>query len=171
MNEKSPGSLSLDYETLSLVELLGSEEVPGFQKQLAKNPDDLMVRGTLHRAGRAGFYHWLEQHREMLGWDEPAFRFTAVRQKIAIGLGKICEVIVTEKGVPVQLVDLTDRWAIEVSSPQRGGIHHADYLAGFVQEFGSWAGLGKFYRVKVVANETGGRESYRVVLFKAPIDD
>ncbi len=171
MNGSLQSNLNSDYETLSLVDILGEEKATEFKVSLAEKPADLLVRGTLHRAGRAGFYHWHEKHREMLGWDEPAFRFSPVKKKIALGLNSICEKISMEKSIPIQLENLKSHWIIEVN-PQPGSASlQSDYLAGFVQEFCSWAGLGKFYRVASEQETVTETDKYRIKIFKDPLDD
>lgn len=171
MNENHSDAMMLDFETLSLVELLGNEDMPEFRQQLLNTPGKLIVRGTLHRAGRAGFYHWHEQRRGILGWDDQNFRFATVKKKISIGLEKICEIFTSENGAAVNLHDQSDRWIIELA-PQSGSvIFNGDYLAGFIQEFSSWAGLGKFYCVKLECDNLGEHETCRIILFKDPLDD
>jgi hypothetical protein len=171
MNENHPPVFSLDFETLSLAELLGSGDVPEFLRQLAQNPQALIVRGMLHRAGRAGFYHWVEQYRDIIGWDERAFRHSPVKTKISIGLGKICEIVGNEKGFKLQLQEDSTHWLIEIQSQPGSSLQYSDYLAGLVQEFCSWAGLGKFYRVKLDGENNAERKTRQIILLKDPIDD
>lgn len=171
MNETPSVALTLDFGTLSLVELLGNEGVLEFQKQFAQTPDKSIVRGLLHRAGRAGFYHWHEQRRGFLGWDDQGFSHAPVKKKISGGLMKICEVITAETGTAIPLLDQGNRWMIELA-PQPGSVVlNGDYLAGFVQEFSSWAGLGKFYRVTVECDNKAEQKTCRIILFKEPLDD
>jgi hypothetical protein len=170
MKERFHGSFSSDYETLSLVELLGEEEFSRFNSQ----PDlygDLLARGILRRAGRAGFHQWRELRRDILGWQETSFRFTPLKKKIRLGLEKICEVIGIEKNVTLTLHDLKDRWRIDVRPTGRDSDLAEDYLAGFVQEFCSWTGLGKFYRVTIINADATHENEYSIVIVKAPIDD
>ena len=130
-----------------------------------------MGRGILRRAGRAGFHHWRELRRDSLGWEETSFRFTPIKKKITLGLEKICEVIGNEKDVALTLNDLKDRWRIDVRGEDEDLSIAEDYLAGFVQEFCSWTGLGKFYRVLIAKGEGDNGTAYTIFIQKAPIDD
>jgi len=106
MDEIIHDTLHLDYETLSLVDILGQEEADEFKTSLVNQTEDLLVRGIFHRAGRAGFYHWKDQQRERLGWGKPAFRFSPVKEKIALGLDSICKLLTVEKRVSIQIKNL-----------------------------------------------------------------
>lgn len=169
MNDISHVNLFKDFEFLSLAELLGSESAIEFPLRIPHAPDDLIVRGMLHRAGRAGFYYWYDQNRERLDWDEVIFRHAPVKKKISLGLGKICEILSEYKHVTIQLLNLKDRWVIELDPQSKNPVSNCDYLAGFAQEFCAWAGLGKFYRVKI--ERAGENEPCRILLFKEPLDD
>lgn len=161
----------MDFETHSLADILGSDGVADFLQRLAQPPNDLIVRGTLHRAGRAGYYHWHEQHRERLGWDEREFRYAPVKRKISLGLADICGVMTSEKGFSILMEEQRDRWLLNFK-PQPGSVSlNEDYLAGLVQEFCSWAGLGKFYRVTIDCDENSTDKTCQIILFKDPLDD
>lgn len=164
-------SLSMDFETPSLADLFGSEGVAEFQKISKQQPDDLIVRGMLHRAGRAGFYHWHEQRRESLGWDDRDFRYAPVKRKIALGLAKICGFMAIEKDISIQLQEQRDLWLINFTPQPGSDSLNGDYLAGFVQEFCSWAGLGKFYRVRVECGNYLAGGACCVMVYKDPLDD
>lgn len=171
MSVNHSDSLSMDFETPSLVDLFGSEGVAEFQQNSTQHPDDLIIRGMLHRAGRAGFYHWHDQRRESLGWDDRDFRYAPVKRKIALGLTRIFGLMANEKGVSIQLQEQRDLWMINFA-PLSGSVSlNGDYLAGFVQEFCSWAGLGKFYQVKVESGNNSAGMACRVMVFKEPLDD
>jgi hypothetical protein len=76
-----------------------------------------------------------------------------------------------EKGVSIQLQEQRDLWLINFA-PLSGSVSlNGDYLAGFVQEFCSWAGLGKFYQVKVESGNNSAGMACRVMVFKEPLDD
>lgn len=171
MDEIIHDTLYLDYETLSLVDILGQEEADEFKTSLVNQTEDLLVRGIFHRAGRAGFYHWKDQQRERLGWGKPAFRFSPVKEKIALGLDSICKLLTVEKRVSIQIENLKSYWLIKVRHRQGSATLQGDYLAGFVQEFCSWAGLGKFYRVVLERENLTGSGDYRIKIFKDPLDD
>jgi hypothetical protein len=171
MNQYQSDALSMDFETPSLVEILGSAEVDEFQQMFSQHPESLIVRGTLHRAGRAGFYHWHEQRRESLGWEDRDFRYSPVKRKISLGLAKICGFMTNEKGVSIELQEQRELWLINFA-PQPGSLSlNGEYLAGFVQEFCSWAGLGKFYSVKVDCDNASTDKTCRILLYKEPLDD
>jgi hypothetical protein len=174
MNYGDPGPLMMDYETLSLVEILGADELPAFKEQMLNDPDSLLVRGTLHRAGRAGFYYWLEHSQDVLNWNDTVFRLTPVRKKITIGLQQICEMLANEKNTCILFENKPQSWELEISKHPSGSFSktmlYACYLAGFVQEFASWAGLGKFYRVMEAKNPLDNGNHRRIVILKEPIE-
>ncbi len=174
MNYADPGPLMMDYETLSLVEILGVAELPEFKQWMLNDPDNLLVRGTLHRAGRAGFYYWLEHNQDVLNWNDAGFRFTPVRKKITAGLQQICEVLANEKNTCILFENKPQSWELEISTHPSSSFSmpklYASYLAGFVQEFASWAGLGKFYRVMEIKNSLDNSDHFRIVILKEPVE-
>jgi len=174
MNYADPGPLMLDYETLSLIEILGADELLAFKEQMLNDPDSLLVRGTLHRAGRAGFYYWLEHSQDVLNWNDAGFRFTPVRKKITAGLQQICEVLANEKNTCILFENKPQSWELEISTPPSDYFSkpmlYPSYLAGFVQEFASWAGLGKFYRVMETKSPLDNGNHCRIIILKEPIE-
>lgn len=171
MDEIIQNPFHLDYETLSLVDIVGQDEAAEYKTGLVQQTEDLLVRGILHRAGRAGFYHWKNQQRELLDWDEPTFRFSPVKKKIGLGLDSICKTLRVEKRVIITIQSLKSHWLIEVHNQQGSSTLQGDYLAGFVQEFCSWAGLGKFYRVVLERENLTSPGDFRIKIFKDPLDD
>jgi len=172
MIDINPGSSILDYELHSLEEILGAEGSRDFQSRLPLGPEDLLTRGILHRAGRAGFYYWMKNASGMLNWNDPDFKFSPIKKKITLGLHLICDMINAEKGKLLLLENQPDHWVIltlpianhAITSPMM----NCNYLSGFLQEFTSWAGLGKFYRVTTLQQDNG--VCCRICIDKKPID-
>ena len=174
MIDKTSSPSSLDYELRSLEEILGAENSHDFQFRLPVSPDDLLTRGILHRAGRAGFYYWMKHNSGILNWNDPGFKFSPIKKKIAQGLQLICDIINAEKGKLLQFENQPDHWEITTLACPADGetspVKDCNYLAGFVQEFTSWAGLGKFYRVSVKKSQPENSVCCRVCIDKKPID-
>lgn len=165
----SPCSSTSDYLQLSLEEILGAEALSGFKDRMQLDPDDLTILGTLHRAGRAGFYYWLQQTSERSWWNDPAFRFSPIKKKITSGLERITTELSAEKDQTFILHNKPQCWEIHVRTTC-AEFMNVNYLAGFVQEFASWAGLGKFYRVKLEKEAGTSDPNWLIVLDKNPID-
>lgn len=174
MNYGDPGPLMMDYETLSLVEILGTDELPAFKQQMLKDPDSLLVRGTLHRAGRAGFYYWMEHSQDVLNWNETVFRLSPVKRKITTGLQQICKLLANEKNACILFENKPQSWELEISKHPSSNftktLLYASYLAGFVQEFASWAGLGKSYHVMETKSPLDNGNHHRIIILKEPVE-
>jgi|GEM_PF-690140 hypothetical protein len=174
MTDIAPASSTLDYELHSLEEILGVEASRDFQSRLPLSPEDLLTRGILHRAGRAGFHYWMKNARGRLKWHDPEFRFSPIKKKIAQGLQLICDMINEEKGQLLLFENQPDHWEVlilpnankEITSPMM----NSNYLSGFLQEFTSWAGLGKFYRVTTSNIQKENGLCCCICIEKKPID-
>lgn len=174
MLDTDPVSFLLDYENRSLEEILGAEGLQAFRSSLPAFPEDLLARGILQRAGRAGFYYWLKKMGVDLQWEDPVFKFSPTKKKITRGLQDICDSMSTEKDIALQLENQPDHWVIRVlpglPTDRKFFTTGCDYLAGFLQEFTSWAGLGKFYQVRIRKEQHDDRASCFIQIDKKPID-
>jgi len=166
--------LTMDYCTQGLFEILGNEGYSKFQERRKVTPEEPFVQGMLHRAGRAGFYYWLRQPDVLQKAQNPVFRFSPVKKKIFTGLQWICECFTNENEIPLTLDQTPEGWTILVQRNQaeekicpRLDFH---YIAGFCQEFASWAGLGKFYRVRINENPAENGIMAKIIIQKDPID-
>ncbi len=145
------GSLNIspavfDHFQEGLTEILGKSAAEAFIQSKQVCGCDPQTRGTLIKAGRAGFYYWLRQNRESVGWDQPSFRLNPVKKKIAAGLEEICFSLGNETKSRIIFKNEGELWHLELTSAAE--TLPCSYLWGFVQEFARWAGIGKFYEVR-----------------------
>jgi len=166
--------LTMDYCTQGLYEILGNEGYSKFQERQKKTPQEPFVQGMLHRAGRAGFYYWLRQPDVLQKAQDPGFRFSPVKKKIYTGLQWICDCFTNGNEIPLSLDQTAEGWIISVQRNRAEKVKcpwlDFHYLAGFCQEFASWAGLGKFYRVRILEDLEDPQILAKIIIQKDPID-
>lgn len=172
MRGKETNHQEKDIAVMGVVEIIGEDALDAFLGKVADTPQDLTVRGILRRAGRAGFYYWLKQQltRRWFGAD---FRFAPVKKKISSGFADICTSFEAEHGALVKLDNQANAWQFVLDNRLAGQAAPAltcDYIAGFLQEFASWAGLGKAYQVCEETCVLRGDPACRIVILKNPLD-
>lgn len=172
----SPTSLQ-QYLHKGFVEILGIDEPTldsknpalGINAQYGKQ----FARGIGIRAGRAGFNYWLKDYFELEKWDESDFRFLATKKKITHGLVDICDWFAKVQNEEFSLQELDKEWIISVVSigaNEQQTDPVCDFFLGFIQEFTSWAGLGKFYRVEELRCRACDSSRCQFKVAKQPID-
>ena len=163
-----------NYARLGLVEIIGEDAVEDFRKQASEAPLDLVVRGTLHRAGRAAFNYWLHLQHQPRTWITTDFRFSPVKKKITTGLADICAWLGMNEYALLTMENREKAWEILLEKTPSGQheftINRCSFLAGFFQEFTSWAGLGKAYLVREESCILRGDNRCRIVIAKNPLD-
>lgn len=139
-----------DYKKIGLQEILGPDASADFPRIKEVSPGDAFIHGILIRAGRAGFHYWLMQEGDSLEKANPDFRLSPIKTKIHTGLQHLCRSLSTEKKYKIEFTDHDNRWELAMIASGRLGIspHECSFLSGFVQEFASWAGMGKLYQVR-----------------------
>lgn len=128
------------------------------------------VRGMFIRAGRAGFYYWMKQNAQRLGWRAPEFRLLPASIKAVRALNDFL-IEGADRGLfdfaiedHESLVRLTFTGKAGASALLDGNM-----LLGVIQELQGWANGGKYYRVE--ETEPVGESSSRIllVLYKKPV--
>ena len=139
-----------NYRKHGLEEVLGPEAAAGFSRLMEADPADPLVRGTLIRAGRAGFYYWLKAEGDALEKADADFRFSPIKKKIQSGLQYFCGSILSDKKISFEFKDAEKRWELAMTAAEQSEDSplECSFLSGFVQEFASWAGMGKLYQVR-----------------------
>lgn len=139
-----------EFKKVGLEEILGLDAVAGFTRLMEAQPQDPFVRGTLMRAGRAGFYYWLKQQGNTLESVDGDFRLSPVKKKIPSGLRHLCNTLAAQSKYNVEFKDNERNWELSLHAAEWTGISplESSFLSGFAQEFASWAGMGRFYQVR-----------------------
>lgn len=151
-----------------LTEILGERGAEEFIRSSRVCNNDAQTRGTLILAGRAGFYYWLRQNRESIGWDDLAFRLNPVKKKITAGLEELCSQLGKETKTCINFKNEGNLWHLELCSP--ADAMPCSYLWGFVQEFTRWAGIGRFYEVREKACQFENGSHCELIIKKEPQD-
>ncbi len=101
-------------------------------------------RGLALRIGRASFRSWLKYFGDKAGFRTTEFRLLPAPRRLKNGLQTLAQFIGEESGRAVSVSDGEDCWLWRVDSACS---HNCFLIAGLLQEFTTWAGGGRFYRV------------------------
>lgn len=157
-----------DHYQAGLSEILGERDAEAFLRSGQVRNGDAQTRGTLIKAGRAGFYYWLRQNRESIGWDDLAFRLNPIKKKIAAGLEELCLHLGNETKTRIRFKNDGNLWRLELSGARDA--MPCSYLWGFVQEYTRWAGIGRFYEVREKACHFDNGSHCELIIKKDPQD-
>ena len=162
----------LDFRKNGLVEILGSETIDSFCQLMESTPDDPFVLGILRRAGRAGFYYWLKHEGDGFEKYDGDFRFSPVKKKILNGLRYLGDLLARNMALIAELRDAEKSWEVRLTSRELVGLSplETSYLAGFLQEFASWAGMGRHYQVLIEHTGNVSATSSHISIFKEPVE-
>lgn len=132
-------------------------------------------RGLALRIGRSVFKYALHQFGDQAGLRETQFRLLPAPRRQAAGLAILARVIAEQTGDSIQVTDHGAYWEWRSEKcPLCRGRHSPDaccYLTvGFLQEFMSWAGGGRFYRVTETACRASGSPACVFRIDKKPLD-
>lgn len=173
IEEAKPKKRIQDFYSLGLMEIYGTDKQEHNPVYLKEDLDNKMVqfaRGMSVRIGRSAFNYWLQDHQQLLGWEDPAFRLLATRKKLFAGLQELCFWFSHEFKVEFRVTDLEDKWQLSCNVHEeisKTGIPYPwDFLRGILQEFTHWAGQGRFYLVEGFVTDEG----CGFTLSKLPLD-
>jgi predicted hydrocarbon binding protein len=185
-NERS--SWGEDIFSLGLQEILGAEAYKKLMSlcggdwasvaPVSRNMQELYgpggARGLLICSGRAAFKYLLKQEGKSLGFDTPQFRLLPSRSKLKRGLHQIADWMQRSSGDAVTIVSEEKHWLYQVAdgaarNPESKE-NNCDFTVGLLQEFLSWAGGGKFYRVKESTCRHDGAACCTFIIDKFPLE-
>jgi len=169
MNPVNPMS---EYKTRGLIEILGPDGVAPFRQQVEKEPADAFIHGVMIRAGRAGFQYWLRQEGDTLEKIDPDFNLSPVRKKITNGLAQICGVFTSSNRYNTVVKNDAESWELEFSGTDGGLVSPLEcgFISGFVQEFASWAGMGRLYQVRAKTGAGSHPHQFTIIIKKEPVE-
>jgi predicted hydrocarbon binding protein len=183
---------SLNYYLLGLKETVGPDELKKLiqdivqtetvfelnaeQMKLVREKMDVLygeigARGLAFCSGRAAFKHLLSNQSRQLGFEEDDFRFLPGRIKLKKGLVLLAKWMESASHETIRVETLDQQWVFQVVNClecKLGGM--CDFTAGLLQEFMSWAGGGKFYRVNEATCQNRGHESCRFLIDQKPLE-
>ncbi|KAF0111849.1 MAG: hypothetical protein FD147_651 [Chloroflexi bacterium] len=126
--------------------------LPAFKNILTTQFGELVTRGILIRAGRAGFYYWMRKSGEFLGWKGADFRLLPTRSKVKRAMSDLFNFMNTEMLINAEIHELPKTWHVLVAGlTETNSVLECNFFSGMVQELLSWAGGGKYF---------GSRETY-----------
>jgi hypothetical protein len=114
-------------------------------------------RGLALRIGRAAFHYGLKSFDDLAGLRTMAFRLLPAPRRLENGLHTLAQFLGAQYGWQIAVLDEGDHWLwrihcqpaerdLENQAHQAAG-QDCFLIAGVLQEFASWAGGGRFYRV------------------------
>jgi len=161
-----------EYKTRGLIEILGPDGVAPFRQQVEKEQVDAVVHGVMIRAGRAGFQYWLRQEGDTLEKVDPDFNLSPVRKKITTGLAQICGVFTSSNRYNTVVKNDAESWELDFSGTDGAHVSPLEcgFISGFVQEFASWAGMGRLYQVRAITGAGSHPDHCTIIIKKEPVE-
>ncbi|MHC1740455.1 MAG: 4-vinyl reductase [Anaerolineaceae bacterium] len=155
--------------------LFSSEQINPLQEKMSEFYGAAGARGISICSGRAAFKHLLEQQGQLIGFDNESFRFLPGRLKLKKGLTLLANWFEKTYHETTQLEDQGDFWLLKISTlPDNLGDQNCgnlcDFTAGVFQEFMTWAGGGRFFRIVETTCRVKGDEYCGFLIDKNPID-
>jgi predicted hydrocarbon binding protein len=183
---------SLNYYLLGLEETVGPAEVsklfeavPSIEKESALTTEQVRslrmkmndlygaagARGVALCSGRAAFKHLLNEQSQKLGFENDDFRFLPGRLKLKKGLTLLAKWMERTYRETVKVEVREQYWVFQITDCLECGFGGmCDFTVGLLQEFMSWAGGGKFYRVSEISCQNRGQDCCRFQIDKGPIE-
>jgi hypothetical protein len=127
------------------------------------------VGGMYIRAGRAGFYYWMKELSNPMGWKTVSFRLLPPTARIRRAMTDLLQWMESEKFFKAELTETPESWRIAVNGLTGKEAHlDCDYFIGMVQELTCWAGGGKFFQAREIECQAGGAAACVFVIGKMP---
>jgi predicted hydrocarbon binding protein len=133
------------------------------------------ARGIAMCSGKAGFKYILKQQSKQLGFESDAFRFLPGKYKLKRGLSLLADWMMEIYHEGIQIENADKHWLFNITgcyecSGFQSSTKMCDFTAGLLQEFMSWAGGGKYYRIEELSCRGQGDELCSFQIDKNPID-
>lgn len=132
-------------------------------------------RGLALRMGRAAFRYGLKQLGEEAGLNAVTYRLLPVPRKQAVGLKILAQQVEKLLGDRITLTDEGDAWIWRSENCPFCQSRKSDdpccaMTVGFLQEFMSWAGGGRYYRVVETECHAANGTACTFRIEKKPVD-
>jgi hypothetical protein len=148
--------IDLALET-AIEEILGVDKINDQQKQIKDVIDINSMQAVAFEVGRSFFNHLLRELGNELGFFDQEYRLSATRKRLKKGLEKIVSLAIGEFSYSVDLITEETGWILHFSTakdiPAIPVETQPSWLHGWLQEYLSWAGGGKYYPIKISFND------------------
>jgi hypothetical protein len=133
--------------------------------------------GVAQRAGRASFKYGLRLWGSQMGMTDVAYQLLPPGRKVRVGLEKIGGLLNQQLNFSVLVSEDSDAWYWQVgcgvwAQSGKGAVETVTchLLVGLLQEFVSWAGGSRFYRVVETECMANGADACLFQIDKKPIE-
>lgn len=173
---------------IALVEILGETQtqhllsqnnktrisLSRLHQQLEKAYGNPSNKGIEHRVGQACFRYFLQRMGSVMGFFQPAYKLSPVKQKVLVGfnaMSEVCSRIFDEK---IHIFEDKSAYQLEIGSEKSlhepVGYYGCDFVVGFIKEFMAWVGNGKVYEVNEKECRSNGHDHCIYQISKVPLD-
>ncbi len=125
-------------------------------------------RGLALRIGRAAFQYGLKRYGDQAGFRSMEYRLLPAPRRLEDGLHRLANIVEGEWGSNITVSDEGTFWQWRMS--RQAVTQDCFIIAGLLQEFTSWAGGGRFYRVLETECQGWGSPACTYRVEKKPID-
>jgi Predicted hydrocarbon binding protein (contains V4R domain) len=147
------------------------DQMKGLREQMEALYGETGARGLAFCSGRAAFKHLLGNQSRELGFEADDFRFLPGKVKLKKGLRLMADWMERVTHASIRVESRDQQWAFQVADcPECRLGSMCDFTAGLLQEFMSWAGGGKFFRVNETSCQNRGEKYCQFLIDKRPIE-
>ena len=131
--------------------------------------------GVAQRSGKVLFHKLLRVYRDELDFQRMDFRLMPTRSRQRAGMDALAKLLTRLTGAQIERDETADAWLWRVkggSSCFSRSTSEPDcyFMVGILQEFLSWAGGGKYYRVTELECQACGMDACLLRMEKTPLD-
>jgi hypothetical protein len=155
--------------------LIPPEEAGAFLEMLEQIYGSPCSKGLALRIGRASFRYGLNQLGDRLGLRATEFRLLPAPRRMRIGLDILACAIGEICGCQVYVSDTGSAWMWRIaggpfSAGEQGNQPMCYVVVGLLQEFMTWAGSGRFYRISEIETAAFSGSGCIFQIDKKPLD-
>jgi len=154
---------------------MSARELTELQQVLNDTYGDKGGYGVMIRSGRASFKYLLRRYDSRTHMNSIEFRLLPTQTRITRGLEILGELLSEEFHSHVKVEECTSSWVVRIAN-NKNDDHSPDnvllcsYIIGLLQEYLSWAGMGKFYLVEETECRGAGASTCSFCINRQPIE-
>lgn len=150
----------------------GDDQFKAVYREFLKKFGGRGSRGIAYRIGGASFGHFMRLKGENYNLTTTEYHLKNYSKRCLFGLNQLAEFIKQDCGMIIDIVDLQDRWLVEVARSEEQKNWNqlwGDFLTGLIREYLSWTSGGRFFVMNTLPDDQIGDLFYCLSINKQPL--